>query len=111
MVASGSNHAFSGAGGIAPDTYGLFTNNSGGAIDPVIGTYTAGTGIEGSVTDTVRVTDADGNCGCGWDQSDPKDIGKAPGSKAGISPTHWMKSRYARGGMNCRWRTGASGPP
>ena len=60
-VASGASQAFSGIGGNPPYTFSIFTNNSFGTIDAKTGMYTAGVDFQGSVTDTVRVTDSVGN--------------------------------------------------
>ncbi len=58
-IASGSTHAFTGSGGVAPLTYSVSTDNSGGSIGAGTGQYTAGP--TSGVADTVRVTDAEGN--------------------------------------------------
>jgi hypothetical protein len=50
--------AFQAYGGYGAYTYSIQTNNTGGTIDPVTGSYTAG-GIGG--TDTIKATDAFGN--------------------------------------------------
>lgn len=58
-VASGEEQQFTGLGGYGDYVYSFQTNNSGGTIDASTGLYEAG-GV-GSVTDTVKVTDAFGN--------------------------------------------------
>lgn len=58
-VPTGNSQQFTGLGGYGVYVYSFQTNNSGGSIDPSTGAYTAG-GV-GSVTDTLKVTDAFGN--------------------------------------------------
>ncbi|MCY7346297.1 MAG: LamG domain-containing protein, partial [Pyrinomonadaceae bacterium] len=57
-VAAGGTINFTASGGTAPYTFTLFTNNSGGSINPTTGVYSAGT--IGGTTDTIRLTDASG---------------------------------------------------
>jgi hypothetical protein len=56
-VAANATYQFSRSGGTTPFTYSIATNNSGGSINGSSGLYTAG---GTPATDTVRVTDADG---------------------------------------------------
>ncbi len=53
-VAPGGTINFTATGGTAPRTFSIVTNNSGGAINPTTGVYTAGATFG---ADTVRVTD------------------------------------------------------
>jgi hypothetical protein len=58
-VNTGGSQAFGVSGGIAPYTFSIVTNNSGGTINSSTGVYVAGS--KGGVTDTVRAADAAGN--------------------------------------------------
>ncbi len=58
-VQTGNTQNFTASGGFSPYTYSIFTNNSGGSINPASGLYTAGT--TAGRTDTIRVTDSFGD--------------------------------------------------